>query len=159
MSAFERAFLVLIGHEGGYVNDPDDPGGETKYGISKRAYPTEDIAAITLERAQYLYRHDFWDRIRGDELPYAVALPLFDFAVNSGVHEAVLALQRAVGAITDGIIGPKTIETVARRSAKATVIDLQAERLVLVARLKTFPKYGRGWSRRVVSIAVEALTE
>lgn len=157
MSAFERAFVVLIGQEGGYVNDPRDPGGETKYGISKRAYPLEDIPAMTLERAHYLYRHDYWDRIRGDELPYGIALALFDFAVNSGVHEAVLGLQRAVGAVTDGVIGPKTLETVARRSLKATVIDLQAERLVVMARQKNFPTFGRGWARRAVSIAVEAL--
>lgn len=158
MSGFDRAFKVVVGHEGGYVNDPHDPGGETKYGISKRAYPNEDIAALTLERAKAIYRADYWDRLRADELPPEIVLPLFDFAVNSGIKQAVTSLQRAIGASVDGVLGAKTLATLATRSAKAAVIDLQAERLVFMASLPTFKTFGRGWSRRVIATAVEALT-
>jgi len=155
---FDRAFDLVIGHEGGHVNDPRDPGGETKYGISKRSYPNEDIAALTLDRAKEIYRADFWDRLSGDELPLAIALPLFDYAVNSGIKQAVKSLQRAIGANVDGVLGPQTLATLATRSHKATVIDLQAERLVFMASLPTFGTFGRGWSRRVIATAVEALT-
>lgn len=157
MSGFDRAFRVVIGHEGGYVNHPDDPGGETKFGISKRSYPNEDIATLTLERAKEIYRADYWDRLRADELPLQVAIPLFDFAVNSGVASAVLALQAVVGARRDGVIGPKTIDAVKRADIAKTVVELQAERIVFLAGLATFKAFGRGWSRRVISTAIEAL--
>jgi len=159
MSAFDRAFALVIGHEGGHVNDPRDPGGETKFGISKRSYPNEDIAALTLERAKTIYHRDYWALVRGDELPAGVALAMFDYAVNSGVRQAVTSLQRAIGAQTDGVLGPATLAAIAQRSLKSTIIDLQAERIVLMAALQTFPTFGRGWSRRVILTAVEALTE
>ena len=80
---FDVAFEKLIGHEGGYVNDARDPGGETKYGISKRAYPDEDIAGLTLERAKQIYRRDYWDAVQAEYLPDAVRFDLFDAAAIS----------------------------------------------------------------------------
>ena len=82
---FDLAFDRLIGHEGGYVNDPDDPGGETKWGISKRSYPHLDIAALTREEAREIYLRDFWSRINADRLPFSIAYQLLDFAINSGI--------------------------------------------------------------------------
>lgn len=158
MSAFDRAVAIVLQHEGGYVNDPRDPGGETRYGISKRAYPGEDIAGLTIERAKEIYRRDYWNRVRGDELPEALAIALFDYAVNSGVSTAVWALQRVVGVPSDGIIGPKTLAAIRPLKASDCVVNLQAERMVFLARLPTFADFGRGWTRRVISVAVEALT-
>ena len=94
---FDEAFDILIGHEGGHVDHPNDPGGETKYGISKRAYPDVNIAALTLDDAKAIYREDYWDRVRADELPAELRFPLFDAAVNSGVAQSIKWLQRAVG--------------------------------------------------------------
>ena len=101
---FDVAFEKLIGHEGGYVNDARDPGGETKYGISKRAYPDEDIAGITLEYAKQIYRRDYWDAVQAEYLPDAVRFDLFDAAVNSGVRQAVKWLQLAAKAEPDWLI-------------------------------------------------------
>ena len=87
---FKTAMAFVRKWEGGYVNDPDDPGGETKYGISKRAYPNEDIKNLTRERAEYLYKRDYWD-IPGfdlDNFPQDKAIVLFNVAVNMGVSKA-----------------------------------------------------------------------
>jgi lysozyme family protein len=155
--SFELAFEHVIGHEGGYVNDPRDPGGETKFGISKRAYPNEDIKNLTKERAFELYRADYWSRIRGDELPHGIAVCLFDYAVNSGITQAVKTLQRALGVTVDGDFGPATLAALKARTARSLIVDFQAERLLFLTRLDTFQTYGRGWTRRVISTALEAL--
>ena len=83
--SFETVVHMVLEHEGGYVNHPSDPGGETKYGISKRAYPDVDIAELTKDDAANLYKRDYWDRIKGDELPVGVACVVMDYAVNSGI--------------------------------------------------------------------------
>lgn len=155
--SFDRAFELLIGHEGGYVNDPKDPGGETKYGISKRAYPNVDIPRLTLAEAKEIYRRDYWSRIRGDELPSGLALCLFDYAVNSGITQAVRTLQRTVGTTVDGDFGPATLAALKAREPRSLVVDYQSERLLFLTKLDTFPTYGRGWARRCLSTALEAI--
>jgi lysozyme family protein len=146
---FEDAFKVLIGHEGGYVNDPKDPGGETKYGISKRAYPGEDIANLTLARAQAIYHRDFWDVARADELPKHVRFAVFDAAVNSGVRQAVKWLQRAVGVADDGVIGHKTLSAVVAMEPYKLAAVFNGQRLKFMTELETFGRFGKGWSRRI----------
>ena len=96
MDDFQRVLPILLHLEGGYVHDPSDPGGETKYGISKRAYPLEDIRALTADRAGALYRRDYWDRLQGDHLPWPLCLVVMDAAVNHGLTRAqsFLALTR-----------------------------------------------------------------
>ncbi len=86
---FDLAFDRLLGSEGGYVDDPSDPGGETNWGISKRAYPGVNVKALTRADAKLIYRQDFWNRIHADELDDGVAFQTFDFAVNSGIETAV----------------------------------------------------------------------
>ena len=149
MSAFERAFERTLGHEGGHVNDPRDPGGETKYGISQRAYPNLDIANLTIEDCKQLYQRDYWRPIRGDELPEEVAMALFDAAVNHGVRTAVRMMQRAVGVRDDGIIGPRTIEAAHLIEPARFVARFLGDRLMFYADLQTWPTFGRGWARRV----------
>src|SRR5689334_6646940 len=119
---------MVIGHEGGLVDDPRDPGGLTRYGISKRAYPGEDIQNLTLERAKELYRRDYWAPIKGDELPNALGLCLFDMAVNSGPAQAIRTLQRAIDVPVDGIIGPGTLGKALGLPAEILVTYFQAER-------------------------------
>lgn len=137
MNPFDKAFRLLVGEEGGYVNDPKDPGGETKYGISKRAYPTEDIKNLTLDRAKGLYKRDYWDKVGADARPWPEALCLFDCAVNQGVGKA------------------KALDAVVQKGPTFAV-NFQAERAVAYARLATFPRYGRGWMRRLLRTAIEA---
>lgn len=150
--AFERALEFVLEHEGGYVNDPADPGGETHLGISRRAYPNEDIKGMTEARAAEIYRADYWRPARCDELPAPLALAVFDTAVNMGVSVAAQMLQRAIGANIDGLIGPKTLAQAQKADPGRAATDLLAWRLARYARLDTSPTYMRGWSRRVLAL-------
>lgn len=147
---FDLAFDRLIGHEGGYVNNPRDPGGETNWGISKRSYPHLNIRKLTREDARAIYRRDFWDRIKGDKLHDGVAFQVFDIAVNSGIETAVRMLQRAVQVADDGIWGPFSQRAADAMSESDTIMRLNAERLEFYSRLSTWPTFGKGWARRVV---------
>lgn len=153
---FDAAFHRLIGHEGGYVNDPRDPGGETKYGISKRSYPGEDIAGMTLERAKAIYARDYWRPAGCDSVPGAVKFDLFDLAVNSGVRVAIKTLQRAVGETDDGILGPRTLQAVQSMPEGRILARFNGHRLEMMAGLPTWPSFGRGWARRIASNLKEA---
>lgn len=156
MSYFDRAFVLTVAQEGGYSNDSRDRGGETKYGISKRAYPDLDIARLTVEGAKAIYRRDYWDRLRCDDLPWPVALAVFDFGVNSGVGAAAKKLQLACGAPPDGVIGPLTLARVNAMSSVKLADELFAQRITYDAALPTWPRFGLGWSRRIIALHREA---
>lgn len=159
MSRFDEAFARVIGEEGGYVNDPKDPGGETKFGISKRAYPDEDIARLTLERAKAIYRADYWNRIHGDELPPPIDEFTFDFAVNAGADMAVKILQRCVGVLPDGELGPKTLEAIRGKRPLDVVRLMFVERALLYARNVSLDRYGHGWYARLFDKTAQAVRE
>lgn len=148
---FDTAFDRLLGHEGGYVNDPNDPGGETNWGISKRSYPTLDIRNLTRDQAKDVYRRDFWERVHGDALPDGVAFQLFDYAVNSGVETAVRHLQRSVGVADDGHWGPLSQKAADSMSESDLIMRLNAERLTFMTGLKNWPHHGKGWARRIAN--------
>jgi lysozyme family protein len=154
--SFERAFELVIGHEGGLVDDPKDPGGLTNFGISKRQYPAEDIANLTLDQARSIYKRDYWSAIKGDQLPPPLALCLFDLAVNSGVSAAIRMLQKTLDVPVDGILGPGTLGKALAMDIKTLVVRLQADRLLFLSQLPTFSRFGKGWTRRVISTAIEA---
>lgn len=151
MMDFDRAFELVIGHEGGYVNDPRDPGGETKFGISRKAYPGEDIAGMTLERARLLYRRDYWGPAGCDAWPESIKFEVFDAAVNQGVRTAVKLLQRAVGAADDGVIGPDTIMRVVSANGAWLLRRLQAQRLKFYTSLPPAKRdpFLAGWVNRI----------
>ncbi len=110
MSPRFLAFMPFIFEwEGGYDNDPDDPGGETKYGIDKRSHPQEDIKNLTRERASEIYWTSYWSKIQGDNMPPLVGEVLMNIAVNCGYSRAAKWLQVLVGAEPDGKIGPNTV--------------------------------------------------
>lgn len=144
---FDAAFERVIGHEGGYVNDPRDPGGETKFGISKRSYPNVNIRDLTIEQAKEIYRRDFWDAIAG--APEAVKFQVFDFAVNSGIQTAIRKLQAAVGVADDGHWGPVSAQRIAAMDVNDVLLRFLAYRLDFMASLKTWDTFGRGWARRI----------
>lgn len=146
---FDVVFDRVIGHEGGYVNDPNDPGGETNWGISKRSYPNVDIKALTRDGAKAIYKRDFWDRLQADTLYDGVAFQLFDFAVNSGIETAVRYLQRACGVADDGHWGPESAKAAAGLTEADIIMRLAAERLDFMTRLKNWPHAGKGWARRI----------
>ena len=146
---FQVAFDRLIGHEGGYVNNPEDPGGETKWGISKRSYPRLIIKELTRDQAANIYRIDFWNRINANKLPDGVAFQLLDFAINSGIETAVRYLQRACGVADDGHWGPVSQEACDEMSESDLIMLLNAERLDFMTRLKNWTNASRGWARRI----------
>jgi lysozyme family protein len=146
--SFDELIERVLAHEGGYVNNPDDPGGETQWGISKRTYPELDIKALTRPEAIEIYRRDFWQRVHGDELHPAVAYQALDFAVNSGVETAIRKLQAAAGVADDGHWGPVTAAAVKRQRPELVIFNYIAERQEFQARLAVFDQFGRGWSRR-----------
>jgi len=147
--SFDEACDRLLGHEGGYVNNPRDPGGETKWGISKRSYPHLDIANLTKEQAKAIYRRDFWDAIYADLLFSSVRYQLFDFAVNSGMQTAIRCFQRALGVADDGHWGRISQAAADGTSEADMLLGLNAERLDFMTRLNNWPNAGRGWARRI----------
>jgi lysozyme family protein len=146
---FPKMVERVLSHEGGYVNHPKDPGGETNWGIAKRSYPNVNIRTLTREGAIAIYRRDFWDRVQGDKLPPAVAFQAFDAAVNHGIGNAVRWLQRAACVADDGVIGPVTLAAIRKADPGDLVLRFNAVRLEFYAKLTTFPTFGRGWTRRV----------
>lgn len=146
---FDQAFEKLIGHEGGYVCNPADPGGETRYGISKRSYPLEDIKGMTLDRAKEIYRRDFWDKCQADELADEVRFDVFDAAVNSGVKQSIKWLQRAVNTTDDGVLGPATMAACRVLPGYVQHARFNGHRLQFMASLPTWTTFGRGWAIRV----------
>ena len=145
---FDEAFNRLMGSEGGYVNHPEDPGGETKWGISKRSYPDLNIKELTRYDAKKIYLKDFWNRVHADEMYDGVAFQAFDFAVNSGIETSVRKLQRAIGVADDGYWGPITQARIVSLSESDVIMLFVAERLDFWTRLSTWPTFGRGWARR-----------
>lgn len=149
MTGFDQCFEKLMGHEGGYVNNAKDPGGETNWGISKRSYPQIDIKNLSREGAKAIYKTDYWDRAQCDRLPPTLAYLLFDCAVNSGIGQAVRFLQRAVGVADDGQIGPLTLAAVQRLDQESLCAKFLGQRLDFMTRLSTWDVFGKGWARRI----------
>lgn len=153
---FDAAFEKLIAHEGGLVDDPADPGGLTKFGISARSYPGESIAELTLERAKLLYKRDYWGPAGCDALPDAVKDDVFDTAVNAGVRTAVKLLQRAVGESEDGVLGPLTLQAAGSFPPGKLVARFQGARLHYLTSLPDWGRFGKGWARRTADYLLQA---
>lgn len=158
---FEPALKHVLVHEGGYVNHPKDPGGETNYGITKRTARahgyTGSMRSIPMSVVRSIYRKSYWGRINGDALPAGVDYAVFDFAVNSGPGRAIPFLQRAIGVKANGSIGPMTLAAVERVGPREAIQRLCASRLAWLKTLKNWRTFGRGWGRRVAGVEREAL--
>ena len=149
---FDQSFDKLIGHEGGYTEGKNDPGGETKFGISKRSYPTLDIRNLTLAEAKAIYKRDFWDRAQCDKLPPALAFDVFDAAVNSGIGQSIRWLQKAIGVADDGIVGPLTLSNLTRQDDTSAIrARFNGHRLEFMTKLSTWEVFGKGWARRIAA--------
>ena len=169
MDNFARCFAFTLGAEGGYTDNPADPGnwtggaaghGElrgTKYGISAAAYPALDIANLTEDEAQAIYRRDFYAPLQGDALRLPVAMVAFDAAVNAGLRRSVCWLQQAVGLLADGVLGPKTLAALNNMDALALAREALARRLEFYAGTSGWANFGLGWTRRVIALAGEIL--
>jgi lysozyme family protein len=155
MTGFEDAFQKLLLHEGGYVNDPDDPGGETKYGITKRTYPDVDIKSLTTDQARAIYKRDYWDRVSGDVIGSTRAAAVFDFAVNAGVGTSIRLAQTVAGTAADGVMGPKSIAAISSTDESLFVAAFRLGRIARYTHLceknPKLKKYLFGWVRRSLS--------
>lgn len=164
---FDPSLKLMLKHEGGYVNHPQDPGGMTNLGVTARVWAewtkkpaTEEIMRkLTPEDVAPLYKQRYWDAVRADDLVSGLDYCVFDCAVNSGVGRAVRILQRCVGVTVDGGFGPNTMAAVTRASTDATKLidDYCNERLEFLQSLPTFATFGRGWTRRVNEVKAEAI--
>lgn len=157
---FGKAFTMLIGHEGGYVNDPDDPGGETKYGIAKRYHPNIVIENLTLEGAKIIYHKEYWAVAGCDALPWNVAYPLFDAAVNMSPKRALMLLQQSLGEVPDGLLGPRTKAAINdQKSDPDLLARFMTERALYYISRGHFWKFGKGWMRRLFRVTAQTLTK
>lgn len=153
---FNKCLTMLLHHEGGFVNHPKDPGGMTNLGVTKAVYDKwigreateQEMRDLTPEDVAPIYKKNYWDRVKGDDLPSGVDWACFDWAVNSGSGRPAKALQRCVGATPDGAIGPMTLRAVAENESKKLVEGVYTQRQKFYEDLKTFETFGRGWTRR-----------
>lgn len=153
---FDEAFARLLGHEGAYSNHSSDPGGETMWGVTvavarANGYvsPMRDMPEAV---AKAIYHRQYWDPIRAEDLPPALRYAVFDAAVNSGNVQAVKWLQRAVGAVDDGRMGPQTIMLASAAHPGTTLRRMLAQRLKFMTDLKVWPAFSRGWARRIADL-------
>lgn len=167
---FQACVSWVISWEGGYSNDAGDPGNwtggavgagqllGTKYGISASAYPTMDIPNLTVAEAQVLYARDYWTPIQGDALPPALAMVVFDGAVNSGVVQSAQWLQLVLGVTTDGDIGPETLAAATAYPSGTPELcwEALAQRVAANGCDTNFSVFGLGWSRRTSALAFQA---
>jgi lysozyme family protein len=160
---FGRCVAVTLGFEGGFVDNPADPGGATNYGITKRvleaflghAVSVDDVRSMPLATANAIYRANYWNLTHCALLPSGVDLMVFDFGVNSGTSRAAKALQGIVGVPMDGAIGPATVA--AARNAVDVIDALASARLAFLRSLETFATFGKGWTARVNEVHTDAL--
>ncbi len=158
---FDQAveFVLKDRIEGGYVNDPRDPGGETNFGIAKRIHPGVNIRDLTRDQAIAIYKTEYWDASKCDDLPAKIAVAVFDCAVNQGVGIAATLIQKAVGATSDGIIGPKTLDAINRADEDDLVVQFLGWRLRRYAFTANAATYMRGWANRVLFLQAFLLRE
>jgi lysozyme family protein len=161
MTSFDDAFNAVIGNEGGFTDNPSDPGNwtggrigvgacrGTKYGISAARYPDLDIKALTLDQCKALAKRDYWDIFHCDEFDPRIGFQVFDFAYNGG--PAARSLQQAAGAHADGDIGPATIAAVKATDPDKVVGRINAYRLMYLASCHDLPTFAGGWMRRIAA--------
>jgi len=154
---YDKCLETILHHEGGYVNHPKDPGGETNLGVTKRVYlehgGTKDMKDLLVEDVAPIYKSGYWDKMKGDELPNGLDLCVFDFGVNAGPGRSAKYLQTMIGTVADGGIGPNTLaklgEYVEKHGLEKCIEDFQGARQDYYEKLSTFATFGKGWTRRV----------
>ncbi|MDY7579345.1 glycosyl hydrolase 108 family protein [Herbaspirillum sp. RTI4] len=151
MTSFDDAFSRLIGNEGGYVNNPADPGGETMYGVTLRVARAFGYAGamrdLPIETAKAIAKKQYWDPLRLDEFDPRVAFQIFDANYNGG--HPVIWMQGAAGVKADGLLGAVTIAAVAATDPLKFIMRWNSLRIRYFTSLETWPTFGKGWSNRI----------
>lgn len=158
MINFEDAWEALVGNEGGYSNDPNDPGGETMWGVTARVARawgyTGDMKLLPLATAQEIAKKEYWNKYQCDAFDIHVGFQVLDAAYNGG-HPAQW-LQKSAGVIQDGVIGTKTIKAVNTLDPRVVCLRFDAYRLQYLTELGTWPNFGKGWARRIAANMLRA---
>ncbi len=165
MSRFEVCLPLLLVHEGGYVDNPKDPGGATNLGVTLatlsewrgRPCTKTEVRALTRADVAPIYEKNYWRAASCDQLPAGLDHIVFDLAVNSGVSRAKRYLQEAAGVTADGQIGPATLAAVQKVGAKEMINRIDAKREAFYRALPTFATFGRGWLRRLNEVTAQAM--
>ena len=159
---FDKCLEMLLHHEGGYVWHEEDPGGETNLGVTKKVYQdwggTKEMIDLTVEDVAHIYKKNYWDRCKCDELGSGLDWAVFDWAVNSGTKRVSKALQKACGAERDGVIGNKTLALANGQDVKYMIEEIGVIRQSFYESLRTFKTFGRGWTRRNKETTEQALS-
>lgn len=161
---FNTCLDLVLKSEGGFVNNPADPGGATNFGVTKKVWEewvkhpvsVDDMKALKVEDVRPLYKAQYWDRVRGDDLPAGVDYCIMDVAVNSGTARAAKFLQASLGLASDGVIGPATLAAVKDANPRELVTDICDRRLAFLQALPTWNTFGKGWGRRVQEVEAKA---
>ena len=156
---FDQAFTKLLGHEGSYSNNPADKGGATMWGITEAVARANsyfgDMRELSQFQAQAIYRQCYWAPIKADQLPAEVRFDVFDGAVNSGVSQSAKWLQRALGVVDDGEIGPHTLAAAKFVPGLVLKAKYNGQRLLFMTGLPNWPTFGKGWAVRVAKNMME----
>lgn len=161
---FERCLRAVLMHEGGFVNHPRDPGGMTNLGVTKKVWEEwlkrevseAEMRSLTPQGVAPMYKARYWDATRCDDLPVGLDYLVFDTAVNSGVGRATRFLQTCANVAVDGVIGPRTISAINIAPPERLIADYSRLRMEFLTGLPTWDAFGKGWSRRLVDVAVGA---
>ena len=161
---WKRSFELMLKSEGGFVNHPQDPGGMTNLGVTKRVWEQwvgresneKEMRSLTPAMVEPLYKRKYWDACKCDDLPEGLDYLVFDFAVNAGPGRSIKTLQSAVGTTPDGIIGPKTLAAVRAIDPHELIEKFSVAKTEFYESLPTFPTFGRGWLNRVADVKVKA---
>ena len=158
---YNKCLETILHHEGGYVNHPKDPGGETNLGVTKRVYEAwvmendlsqKDMKDLLVEDVAPIYRKNYWDRMKCDDIPAGLDLCVFDFGVNAGTGRSAKYLQTMIGTVADGGIGPNTLRAldayVDANGIEGAIKNFQEARQKYYESLSTFDTFGKGWTRR-----------
>lgn len=162
---WNKSFDLVIVNEGGYVDNKLDPGGATNWGCTQAVWEgyighkvsVDDMKALTKEDVKPLYKKRYWDAIHGDAIPSGLDYCLFDCAINSGVNRSAKIIQEIVGVFADGAIGNNTVSAITQLNPITAINEFCDKRQAFLESLKTFPVFGKGWSKRVSEVRTRAL--
>jgi len=171
---WSKSFDMVIAHEGGFTNDERDPGnklpdgrkGSTMLGCTQANWEKyighevtqDDMKLLKKEDVKPLYKRDYWDAVKGDDLPVGVDYAVFDFAINAGPSAARKMIQKALGVTADGAIGPATMKAIQEANGKDLLDKFSHSKEAFYKSLPTFQTYGKGWLKRVTDVQTSAST-
>ena len=162
---WDKSFDLVIVNEGGFVNNPKDPGGATNWGCTQAVWEkyvghsvtVDDMKALTKEDVKPLYKRNYWDALHGDAIPSGLDYCIFDCAINSGVGRAAKFIQEIVGVPADGAIGNNTVTAITQINSITLINEFSDKRQAFLESLKTFPTFGKGWTKRVQEVRTKSL--